>query len=357
MIYHMIGESPYTKKFINFLVRNNKMLNLHEHCFLIYTQENSEFDTRNFANINYRTTTKATGFFRLLKRMSKQDRVIIHGLFNPKLLLFFLMNRRIISQCIWSIWGGDVYFYRTKNRGWKDNVTEWARKIVIPKIPVICGLVKGDYEVISSVYRSNAKYIKSFYPNPIDFSLIQKVETKKKDNKPLIFLVGNSGAPTNNHFEIIDIMAEFINENIEVIIPLSYGDTQYIDKVIRYGVEKLGEKFKPLMEFMSPDQYIDILATIDVAIMNHNRQQGLGNILALLALKKKVYIRSDTTPYQFFTENGVVIFDTYDLSRLKLEEIGSVNEVEMECNAKEVEFLISEESCLKGWQEVFSCPI
>jgi len=42
------------------------------------------------------------------------------------------------------------------------------------------------------------------------------------------------------------------------------------------------EKFKPLVDFIPFDEYLNLLAKVDIAIFNHKRQQTMGNITTLL---------------------------------------------------------------------------
>ena len=51
------------------------------------------------------------------------------------------------------------------------------------------------------------------------------------------------------------------------------------------------------------------LGRIDIAIFNHRRQQGMGNIITLLGLGKKVYVRTDTTTWDALRHLAITVFD------------------------------------------------
>jgi hypothetical protein len=87
------------------------------------------------------------------------------------------------------------------------------------------------------------------------------------------------------------------------------------------GKNMFVEKFIPLTEFMDNEKYIQFLNNIDVAIFAHNRQQAMGNIISLLGMGKKVYMRKDITPWALFSEIGVKVFDfnSIDLAPIKSE--------------------------------------
>ena len=61
----------------------------------------------------------------------------------------------------------------------------------------------------------------------------------------------------------------------------------FLRKVVRNKLEyKDGiyfwRKFKPLVDFMPFDEYLNLLAKVDIAIFNHKRQQAMGNTTILL---------------------------------------------------------------------------
>ncbi|MEN6328402.1 MAG: TDP-N-acetylfucosamine:lipid II N-acetylfucosaminyltransferase [Syntrophomonas sp.] len=353
MIYHYIGQSPYTKKFISFMIENKNRFDLNRHFFIINDSNKSQWDEILFQCVQYIRIGSKWGFVSMLNKLTDQDKVIIHGLFNPRLIVYLYLNKKLVKRCAWSIWGGDVYFYRYKNSGIKNNVIEFLRKLVIPKIPFITALVKGDYEIIREVYNSKAKYIYSFYPNPVDFSLIENISFNNNDNGIKTIMVGNSGDPSNNHEEVIEMLKRFKEEDIRIICPLSYGNPDYIDKTIKKGIKTFGSKFVPLIEFIPPEEYVKILADVDVAIMNHNRQQGLGNIITLIALGKKVYVRYDTTSYKLFYDKGIHIFKTESIADASLNDLFNCRQINIEQNKSLIMNLFSNESACKSWSEVF----
>jgi len=353
MICHFTGTSLYVKRYIRFLIENKNHFDLDKHFFIVNDNGTSKLDEELFQNINYIRISSKWGFVSVLNKLSTNDKLILHGLFNPRLLIYLYFKKKLIKQCTWSIWGGDVYFYKYKNNGLKHNLIEFLRKKVISKIPVITSLVKGDYEIVRKVYGSNAKYIYSFYPNPVDFSLIENIPNKKEHEGTKIIMVGNSGDPANNHKEVFEMLKRFKEEDIKIICSLSYGSPEYISSTINYGQKLFGSRFIPFTKFIQPEEYIKILADVDVAIMNHNRQQGLGNIIALLALKKKVYIPSDTSSYQFFSDKGVDIFNTSNLKDVSLNDLFHFEKSDAEKNKKIIENLFSNGSAYMGWSEVF----
>lgn len=122
------------------------------------------------------------------------------------------------------------------------------------------------------------------------------------------FLVGNSAWETNNHFEIIDAIKGKVDlSGREVIVPLSYGDNEYRDKVMKYGQQSLGNSFVPLVGFMPYDQYIQKLSTCGFVAMNHIRQQALGNICICILLGAKIFLHTRNPLYHWLKTKGVIV--------------------------------------------------
>ena len=86
---------------------------------------------------------------------------------------------------------------------------------------------------------------------------------------------------------------------------------------------------------------------IDIAIFAHNRQQAMGNIITLLGLGKKVYMRSDITPWKLFEDIEVKIYDIGEITLEPLEE-NVKNE-----NKNRIKTYFSKENYLRQLHQLF----
>ena len=68
-------------------------------------------------------------------------------------------------------------------------------------------------------------------------------------------------------------------------------------------------------------EYKALLKKVDVAIFWHKRQQGLGNIITLLGLGKKIYLRRDVTTWNFFRDLKIEVYDfeKFDLAPIDFD--------------------------------------
>ena len=107
--------------------------------------------------------------------------------------------------------------------------------------------------------------------------------------------------------------------------------------------------------FLNREQYASFVASVDILIMNHQRQQGLGNIFSYLYLGKKVYIRSDNSSFQFFEEHGIKVYDTRALlSGIDTEGLMEMDLQVSEKNREQTEKIVSLETIAPGWAEIFN---
>ena len=248
------------------------------------------------------------GALYLLKQINKADKVYFHGLdLRVCSLIVLSLNKGELKKCNWIIWGGDLYRYKIKT--YRSYILEIFRRRIIKHIGGIITQLYGDYELARKWYKTNAKYYYSFvYPSNLykDNSLYQIEEDATK----LTIQIGNSACETNNHLQIFEKLKKYKNENMLIICPLSYsGKDDYTSKVIETGYEIFGkDKFIPIKEFLSYEKYMKLLSKVDVAIFNHKRQRGLGNITTLLSFGKKVYIREEVTTWQFCLEHDLTVY-------------------------------------------------
>lgn len=115
--------------------------------------------------------------------------------------------------------------------------------------------------------------------------------------------VGNSASFTNNHIEAFEKLAKLDLSGRKVIVPLSYGSQECREFVLSAGERILGEHFQPLVDFMPLEEYLETVSSCGTVIMNHNRQQALGNIFASLWRGARVYL-NDTVVYRGLTQMG-----------------------------------------------------
>jgi len=126
-------------------------------------------------------------------------------------------------------------------------------------------------------------------------------------------LLGNSATASNNHADALALLHGRLGEG-RLVVPLSYGDAGYGAKVAALGREQFGERFDALRQWMSLTDYNQRIQRCGFVVMNHRRQQAVGNIGAALYKGATVYLRPENPLFAFYTGLGVALRSTQDLA-------------------------------------------
>jgi dTDP-N-acetylfucosamine:lipid II N-acetylfucosaminyltransferase len=306
-ILHIAGCDKFIPPFIEFM---KEYFDFSAHDFLIMEGIASKElkITPNVHHSKRSIPSRLKHYWQAMIKMHQADKVILHGLFDIYLVIILFFMPWLLKKCYWIMWGGDFYFPEKQS---------WIKKQVIKKMGYLITSMRGDYKYVKQYYRIKGKRIDCFvYPS----NLYKEYNIKPKKSSTINIQLGNSADPTNNHFEVLEQLVKCKNEDIKIFTPLSYGNEEYSQSVITKGKELFGEKFISLTEFMTFEKYLEFLSEIDIAVFAHKRQQAMGNIITLLGLGKKIYLRSDITTWDEFKEMGIEI---YDVAKIDLELIGN----------------------------------
>lgn len=346
---HVFQNEKFVLPFIEF-IENNFVSS--EHLFLILgglSEKEHPLPKQENIVVLDRDLAKKINIFKLSKILNpyfiEAKKIIIHSFIIANIVDFLFLNQHFLEKSNWVIWGGDLYDYKQKNKSLLKRFYLFRKKVIIQKLSGLIALAKGDYELAQKWFGATGRYYECImYPSnlykPLDI-------IDKRNDSTLYIQIGNSADSSNNHLDVFEKLKKYAGQNIEIICPLSYGDAKYAEVVINKGKELFGKKFKPLTEFMAFDEYLQILGKIDIAIFNFKRQQGVGNIVTLLGLGKKVYIHSDTTPWNTFKEIGITV---YNANHIDLDKI---DDKTREKNINSVKQYFSEENFKNQCNEIY----
>lgn len=285
------------------------------------------------------------------------EKIFLHFLTLEKML--HAIKKNDPERLYWVLWGGDFY---NQPRWLKNRLELFAystiKKSAIRRIGNLCCLLEEDYEKVCNTFDVKPKYHKIFYPNLLDLKTLEETKTPTTSEEPgkrLRILVGNSATITNEHKEILTALKKLsFKKTPTILCPLSYGDEKYASEVAHLGEDLFGENFVPITEFMTPDDYSYFLNSVDIGIFAHKRQQAVGNIVALLLLGKKVFIRSDVTTYSWLKRLGVTVDDTMAILKGQNPDFSLMDSEARQNNRTIIKSEFSEERCISLWQEVFN---
>ena len=280
----------------------------------------------------------------LSRSMYSADKIILHGLFNINLLHILTLQPWLLKKCNWVIWGGDLYTYNSSRKNWCYYKDEFFRRFVIRRIGGLITYIPGDVDLARKWYGAKGKHIECIMYQSNVF-IPQPVKEKKSNLKTI--LVGNSATPSNNHEFVFAKLAEQDLEGWRIVVPLSYGENAYAEKIIKFGEELFGDRFEPLTEFLPYEDYLQLLSDVDIAVFAHDRQQAMGNTITLLGMGKTVYMKHNTTQAVFLKNQNIRLGDVDNLG------LSTIAEYELKVNAEIVLNYFSQKRLLSQLKLLF----
>jgi hypothetical protein len=120
-------------------------------------------------------------------------------------------------------------------------------------------------------------------------------------------LLGNSASPTNNHLDAFRELKKLDLTGRRILVPLSYGDSDYARHIVETGIAVFGDIFVPLRHFMPLPDYLNSISRCGTVVMNHVRQQATGNVSIALLKGAKVFLREENLLTPFYRRLGATI--------------------------------------------------
>lgn len=357
------------------ILPDDKFIDMAYNMFEKASPGNNEFMIVTKAKkLNYVKTTsitKITKFEILSKKFANQlinyEFVVIHWMDILKLQL--ISNASDQTKFLWIGWGGDYYNYidkelfLPKTKQIKKNIKSNVKTSLIvklktfiktyyyndtEKIATIINKIAYFAPVLSSEYPLMAKSFKHFTPKFLDWNYgtleSNLIGINDKSINGDNILVGNSATFENNHLEVFDILKNLNTKDRDIIVPLSYGDENYSKMILKDGTRFFNLNFKPITSFMELKKYNTIISTCSVVIMNHLRQQAVGNIIVMMYFGAKIFLNPESPVYKFYMEKGAVLFSVEELddysiaTRLSKEEININREILQNTLSEEIMF-------------------
>jgi len=201
-----------------------------------------------------------------------------------------------------------------------------------------------EFQLIQRITRTDLKNIKfSYYPIE---KMLKDSSARVKSNN---ILIGNSASFTNNHLEVFEILKTLPLKNQEIIAPLSYGNEDYGTQIAKIGNDFFGNKFFPLKEFLPLHEYNQHISRCGIVIMNHYRQQAVGNVFTLIWMGAKVFLNEKNTLYTYLKRIGIVVFSiSQDLIPQNLSCLEVLPLVDQNKNREILTMEISQDVLLKN---------
>jgi len=348
LILHVANLDKFIPPFVNFI---NERFSSQEHLFFL-RGSNIKYPVEQKENVLLAVPSRfgeIKYYLRLLRNLLRADKIIIHGLFDARLIAILSCMPWVLKKCYWVIWGGDLYYYQKPKPRLKDKLKETFKSFVIKRIGYLVTYIPGDFELAKQWYRARGEYREClmYLSNVIVDNPAEIKGNGYEDSSAVKILVGNSADPSNNQLEIFEKLLPYKEEDIKIFAPLSYGDEEHAKNIISHGEKMFGNKFVPMTQFMPLSSYYQFLRSIDIAVFNHRRQQAMGNTITLLGMGKKVYMREDVSHFDFFISLGV------DVKRVDEFTLDCLASKTQDSNIELIKRYCSIENLKSQWSTIF----
>lgn len=241
---------------------------------------------------------------------NKADIVIFHGEFFRFFWfiiagLFFQWNK-----IVWICWGAGT----SVKTGIKGYFIRFVKRLVLPKLRAIIALADSDKCRLEERFMcKNVKLINYFHP------FYQRFYERGRNQKASIayrIQVGNDASSANHHEWCFQLLKNVENQNLQIICPFSYGDADqdYVDSVKKFAKIYLGNQVIFVDKFLEPNEFFELLLSIDALVIGSREQRALYSIFAFFAMGKPVFLPEDGELYRALSAQGFDILPIESIS-------------------------------------------
>ena len=312
----------------------------------------------------------------LAKDIEPETVVIFHSVVNS----FFDAIKKLKNKCtlVWIFFGMEIYndsniysprkLYGSKSRGFlpnkKVNHFRNIKNDLKPYIRILKPNLTYSKQEIKKRVLNSFDYLGIVYKEEY-FNILKKTKIKNPNylfftyyplefiiniNEPINFnknkvMIGNSGHLTNNHFDVFSKLQKYDLNDKEVVLPLGYGDPNYINEIVNNTKGYLNSDINFITDFLELEAYNKILAEVETFILYTRRQQGIGNIIALLWHGAKVFLSKRNTFYHYLKRINVTVY-CYETDLNKNSIKSGLNKDKIKHNRKILYDYLNEETVL-----------
>ena len=273
-----------------------------------------------------------------INTLSEVDKIILHPL-NYETAFFVLSIKKEFPNATvyWVCWSYEIYNYhfppekmylpyalRIVRNDIKARIKNFIKKNIIgvyltPLFPLksvrnltkayamvdyFASFLEEDFYVAASMTgNTQMQYLPFAY-----LSIDQIIDLKlTHDEGGKTIMLGHASSLESNHYEMISDVSKLPITN-KILIPLAYGNEAYKHSIRRYAEASLTGPLEIMTEKLSADKYYAKLREVKHAVFNLRVQQGLGNLLGLVYMGAKIYLREETTTFKQFKKWGIHVY-------------------------------------------------
>lgn len=248
----------------------------------------------------------------LFSRIDQGRLTICHSLYFPvRMMVQMLLKPSRMRRLVWVSWGRDMTSWSSPRGSLRRRTGFYFRC----RVPYFVAIFEPDLATFKQIYRSGARTFLAGYPVTIYSGLknlkdvVLSLPNKIEQDLPINVMIGHSSTDELRHLDVIRDLAHLKDHNLRFYFPLTYGDSAYGDNVSGVATDVFGNKAICMRDSMPLEDYLNFLASVDIAIFNTERQIALGNIHPLLYMGKTIYLPHESVLSKHYRSHGVPIAD------------------------------------------------
>lgn len=333
-ILHVMMEGKFTYEVVRFI---SKYFKTDTHSILYCNAKGNETLIREDYNIEqnevFRDNAKYKSELIAVILKISPDFILLHNLFFLSVFekIFLLSNRRLLDKVVWIEWGADLYSWKKIGAG-EHQIKHLVRNKLDYSIRksfkyVVC-IFPPDIETYKKQFpKSKARlYYAPYigYPLPKEYSNYTNFSRLKEDvdkGNTIYIQIGHNAMQLLNHKKVLLSLSKYKDQNIHIVLPLSYGNTEdYVEDISDLANTIFPGKVTILKEFISEHEYYNLLGKVSIAVFDVYRQCALANIHLHNFRNTKVFLSEHGVMYDYFKEQGVPVSKCEDIDKMSFEE-------------------------------------
>lgn len=259
------------------------------------------------------------------------NNVFVHYLDEAKSKAANELKKITGCRCYWIFYGGDLYSVLYKRNSyplyddfkfydiiykaywkvktlWKKLVNDDYFENFLQICDYICYWDKYDYELLKKYYDIKAKFrfFAYYTPETVRKEDSQFYASNKQYN---LILVGNNSNRNGNIITILKRIKEIDkNQEMELLLPLSYGYPSEKKRIINYLKTNFQGRYTILDSFIPYQEYMALITKANSAIFGQHRQAAGGNIFTMVKAGAKVFLREDNNVLQLLRDEKCIVY-------------------------------------------------
>lgn len=370
ILHLMIGKEKFTDG-VACLYNENFDCSEHEICYLM--KEGQSTCIRNDISIPQYELYLREGKIgekkystEVVSLMKKFDYTVLHSFCIDRFSsLYLYLHKEFCKQhIIWIEWGFDLYDFQIQDKpSLKNRISFHVKKQVRNNVnSVVCifppdrdyfknRFPKSKARIFYAPYISGKTSTRQYEYQPT----ISRLKETKENSEHIYIQIGHNAQKQLNHLKALKVLSKFKDENIKLVLPLSYcADQPYIDQISQYLEDIFPGKYIILKDFMPMDEYFKIVRRIDIAIFYTYRQTALSNIYEMINNNVKLFLPEGSVMKEYFCSLGIPIGAIESIQNQDFQQFTSNIEWEKISGPKEfIDSLNDYDRQLKYWIDIY----